>query len=153
LQAPLGSSSCFQRFSWLLAVQYSALPYPIGDHWEFIGLFAKLDTHRLSFPDLWQPHNHARPLTFRALILLNGALTGWDIRSEFIYLPAFLYTTRFAGYYWPGRFPTMLHLASAEPMDKNISVVLSVPKSTIRVAVPLPRPDTDPPLCRSSQPK
>src|SRR5580700_8322524 len=74
----------------LLMVQYSAITYPFADHCEFIGLFAKLHNHQLSWADLWQAHNHARPLTFRALILLNGALTGWDIRSEFVYLPPFL---------------------------------------------------------------
>lgn len=70
----------------VLAVQYSALTFPFWDHCEFINDFAKLHDHTLLISDLWAPHVHSRPLTLRALILFNGSLTDWDIRSEYVYL-------------------------------------------------------------------
>lgn len=72
----------------VLAVQYSAITFPFWDHCEMIRYFAMLHDHTLHVSDLWAPHNHSRPLTFRTLVLLNGFLTGWDIRSEYLYLMA-----------------------------------------------------------------
>ena len=50
--------------------------------------FVKIHDHTLRLSDLWAPHNHARPLVFRALLLVNGLVTNWDIRSEYVYLEA-----------------------------------------------------------------
>jgi hypothetical protein len=72
----------------VMAVQYSAIIFPFWDHCEMIRYFAMLHDHTLRLSDLWAPHNHSRPLTLRSLVLLNGSLTGWDIRSEYIYLIA-----------------------------------------------------------------
>jgi hypothetical protein len=72
----------------VMAVQYSAIIFPFWDHCEMIRYFAMLHDHTLRLSDLWAPHNHSRPLTLRTLVLLNGSLTGWDIRSEYIYLIA-----------------------------------------------------------------
>jgi len=78
-------------FFLLLAVQYSAITFPYWDHCELVKFFAKYYDGNLSLHDLWAPHNHTRPLTYRVVMLLNGVLTRWDIRSEYIYLLASLY--------------------------------------------------------------
>src|SRR5260370_2147033 len=67
------------------AVQYSALTFPFWDHCEIVSYFVKVHDHTLRLPDLWAPHNHARPFTYRILILANGLLTNWDVRSEYIF--------------------------------------------------------------------
>jgi hypothetical protein len=36
--------------------------------------------------DLVRPHNHTRPLTYRAIYLANAILTDWDIRSEYFFM-------------------------------------------------------------------
>ncbi len=77
----------------IVAVQHSALLFPFWDHCELISYFVKLREHTLRISELWAPHNHARPLTFRIIVLLNGMLTDWDIRSEYLYLIAALVLT------------------------------------------------------------
>lgn len=74
-----------------VAVQYSALTFPFWDHCEIVSYFAKVHDHTLRLPELWAPHNHSRPLTYRTLVLANGLLTNWDIRSEYIFLLASIY--------------------------------------------------------------
>jgi hypothetical protein len=85
-QVLLFSAALSPLIFFVVAVQYSALTYPFWDHCEFIAYFVKIHDHRLALRDLWAPHNHARPLIFRLIILANGMLTDWDVRSEFIYL-------------------------------------------------------------------
>jgi len=69
-----------------LVVQYSAITFPFWDHCEFILDFAKLHDHTFRINDLWAAHNHSRPLTLTTIVLLNGLVTDWDIRSEYVYL-------------------------------------------------------------------
>jgi hypothetical protein len=72
----------------VLAVQHSAIVFPFWDHCELIKYFAKIHDHTLRISELWAPHNHARPLVYRAILLLNGLLTDWEIASEYLYLIA-----------------------------------------------------------------
>jgi hypothetical protein len=74
----------------VFAVQRSAILFPFWDHCEFISYFSKIHDHTLRISELWAPHNHSRPLMLRIIILLNGVLTNWDIRSEYVYLIGFL---------------------------------------------------------------
>src|SRR4029453_10852865 len=73
------------------AIQYSAITAPFWDHCELGRLLVKIHHGDFHASDLWAPHNQARPLLFRALLLLNARLTDWDIRSEYIYLFAAMY--------------------------------------------------------------
>lgn len=73
------------------AIQYSALTYPFWDHCEIVKFFVKYYEGHLSLSDLWSPHNHTRPLTYRLIVIGNGILTDWDIRSEFVYLMIQIY--------------------------------------------------------------
>jgi len=70
----------------LVAVQHSAVTHPFWDYCRLIPYFDQLHNGTLSFSDLFAPHNQSRPATWRALILANAWLTGWDIRSEYVYL-------------------------------------------------------------------
>ena len=75
----------------LFSVQHSAITFPYWDHCEIVKFFVKYYEGHLQLNDLWSPHNHTRPFTYRLLILFNGVLTDWDIRSEYIYLIAQIY--------------------------------------------------------------
>ena len=70
----------------LVAVQHGAVTHPFWDYCRLIPYFDQLHNGTLSFSDLFAPHNQNRPATWRALILANAWLTGWDIRSEYVYL-------------------------------------------------------------------
>jgi hypothetical protein len=70
----------------LFMVQYSAIVYPFWDHIELVHFFKSYYDGTLSWSDLISPHNHTRPLTYRLIYLVNGILTGWNIRSEYIYM-------------------------------------------------------------------
>jgi hypothetical protein len=72
------------------AVQHGALTHPFSDYCKLIPLVEKLQDGTLSFADLLAPLNQNRPATWRALLLANARLTGWDIRSEYVYLLAAL---------------------------------------------------------------
>jgi hypothetical protein len=74
-------------------MQYSAVLVPFWDHCEISRLFTKYYEGRFSLSMLWAPHNHTRPFTYRAVILFNGILTRWDIRTEYIYLYASIFGT------------------------------------------------------------
>jgi len=68
----------------VVAIQASAITVPFWDHCDLIRVITDyLDGH-LSLADLWRPHNHSRPLTYRAIYLINAVLTHWDVRSEFV---------------------------------------------------------------------
>jgi hypothetical protein len=69
-----------------IAVQHSALTHPFWDYCELIPYVDKLQSGTLAVSDLFAPHNHTRPAAWRALLLANAWLTGWDIRSEYVYL-------------------------------------------------------------------
>lgn len=72
------------------AVQHGALTHPFSDYCKLIPLVDKLASGTLALADLTAPLNQNRPATWRALILANAWLTGWDIRSEYLYLLAAL---------------------------------------------------------------
>lgn len=72
------------------AVQHGALTHPFSDYCKLIPLVEKLQTGTLSLADLLAPLNQNRPATWRVLLLANARLTGWDIRSEYVYLLAAL---------------------------------------------------------------
>ena len=73
-----------------VAVQHGALTHPFSDYCRLIPLVEKLEHGTLGFADLVAPLNQNRPATWRALLLANARLTGWDIRSEYVYLLAAL---------------------------------------------------------------
>ena len=70
----------------LVAVQHGAVTHPFWDYCRLIPYFDQLHNGTLSFSDLFVAHNQNRPATWRVLILANAWLTGWDIRSEYVYL-------------------------------------------------------------------
>ena len=74
----------------LVAIQHGALTHPFSDYCKLIPLVEKLQNGTLAFSDLFDPLNQNRPATWRALVLANAWLTGWDIRSEYLYLVAAL---------------------------------------------------------------
>lgn len=82
----LGVATLLPAVYLLLAIQHGALTHPFWDHVELTFLFDKLHAGTLQFADLLVPHNHSRPLVNRALLLGNGWLTDWDLRSEYVYV-------------------------------------------------------------------
>ena len=68
------------------AIQYSAITVPFWDHVELVKYISSYYDGTLNISDLWQPHNHSRPFTYRLIFLINAILTQWDIRSEYIYI-------------------------------------------------------------------
>lgn len=74
-----------------VAIQYGAVTVPHWDHVEFIKILSAYHDGTLTFSSLFAFHNQARPVVSRLLFLLNAILTGWDIRSEFIYVYASIY--------------------------------------------------------------
>lgn len=72
-------------------VQYSAITVPFWDHTELIKLIDAYKSGTFTLEQLWAPHNHSRPLTYRAIYLANAILTDWDIRSEYIYMYLAIY--------------------------------------------------------------
>jgi hypothetical protein len=72
------------------AVQHGALTHPFSDYCKLIPLVERLQNGTLAFSDLTAPLNQNRPATWRAVLLANAWLTGWDIRSEYVYLLAAL---------------------------------------------------------------
>jgi hypothetical protein len=106
----------------VVAIQYSAITVPFWDHTELIRWISSWYNGTFIFSDLWAPHNHTRPFVYRAVMLFNAVLTGWDIRSEYVYMYAAIYglfachvvalhrITRSAGN--PLIFPVTLLLAS-----------------------------------------
>ena len=75
----------------LLIIQYSAITVPFWDHCELGRLLIPIHDHGFQLASLWAPHNQHRPLTYRAVLLLNAYLTNWDIRSEYVYLIAAMF--------------------------------------------------------------
>lgn len=73
------------------AIQYSAITVPFWDHCELGRLLIRIHDQGFELASLWAPHNQHRPLTYRAVLLVNALLTGWDIRSEYIYLMGAMY--------------------------------------------------------------
>lgn len=82
----LGVAALLPAIYLLLAIQHGALTHPFWDHVELTFLFDELYAGTLQFADLLVPHNHSRPLVNRALLLGNGWLTDWDLRSEYVYV-------------------------------------------------------------------
>lgn len=70
----------------LIAIQYSAITFPFWDHAELIRFLQSYYDGTLRLSDLWQPHNHSRPFTYRLVYVVNAVITGWDIRSEYLFL-------------------------------------------------------------------
>jgi len=75
----------------LLIIHYSAITVPFWDHCELGRLLIRIHDHGFQLASLWAPHNQHRPLTYRAVLLLNAYLTNWDIRSEYVYLIAAMF--------------------------------------------------------------
>lgn len=73
------------------AIQYSAITVPFWDHVELGRTLIRIHDTGFHWSYLWEPHNHSRPMTYRAVLLWNAWLTNWDIRSEYIYLIASIY--------------------------------------------------------------
>lgn len=68
----------------LCAVQASAITVPFWDHCELISIIDHYYSGTLEAKELWRPHNHSRPFTYRTIYLANAILTRWDIRSEYL---------------------------------------------------------------------
>jgi hypothetical protein len=91
LKAPLLALAAIPPLFLLVAVQYGAITFPFYDHCELVKLFVAVSDGTFAWHDLWAPHLHTRPLVYRAVMLANGLLTDWDIRSEYLYLYGSLY--------------------------------------------------------------
>ena len=68
----------------LAIVQWSAITVPFWDHCELMRVIDLYYTGQLDLEQLWRPHNHSRPFTYRTIYLANAILTKWDIRSEYL---------------------------------------------------------------------
>lgn len=68
------------------AIQYSVITVPFWDHTELIKWVAASYDGKFEISSLWAPHNHTRPLVYRAVMLVNARFTDWDLRSEYVYL-------------------------------------------------------------------
>ena len=75
-----------------IMIQLGAITFPFWDHLALIHVIAKYHDGSLHFSDLIAPHNQTRPLTYRTIYLINAILTDWDIRSEYIYMYAAIYS-------------------------------------------------------------
>lgn len=75
-----------------LAIQYGALTVPYWDHVELVRLIETIKTGGFSIEQLWAPHNHSRPLFYRLIYLTNAFMTNWDLRSEYVYMYAAIYS-------------------------------------------------------------
>jgi hypothetical protein len=77
-------------------MQMSAITSPFADHWEtarFIITYYDRGIWTAITQILGDLQMHARPVTVRLLFLFNAVATGWDVRSEYVYLcGAFLAT-------------------------------------------------------------
>lgn len=69
-----------------LCIQYGGITFPFWDHTELIKWIVPLYEGKFELASLWAPHNHTRPLLYRAVMLINARLTDWDLRSEYVYL-------------------------------------------------------------------
>jgi hypothetical protein len=73
------------------AVQYAAVTLPYWDHVELGRMIVDYRDGHMAWSQLWAGHNHDRPLTYRVLLLLNAIATGWDLRSEYVYMFGAIY--------------------------------------------------------------
>jgi hypothetical protein len=76
-----------------VAIQYAAVTFPFWDHTDLLRELAPLYDGHFQISSLWAPHNHSRPLTLRLVYLANARLSGWDVRSEFVYVYLAIYGT------------------------------------------------------------
>jgi hypothetical protein len=70
----------------LAMIQYGALTFPYWDHMATSKQIIHYFDGTLTFQDLIELQNEARPLFPRLIFVVNAALTKWDIRSEYIYI-------------------------------------------------------------------
>src|SRR4051812_25030823 len=112
----------------LIAIQYAAITVPFWDHTELIRWIANWHEGHFSIWSLGAPHNHTRPFVYRLVMVLNAAATGWDLRSEYIYLYLSIYGT-FACLVWlAARVVVGLQAASTLPVSiLTISLLLFSP--------------------------
>src|SRR5258707_764553 len=75
-----------------IMIQHGAITFPFWDHVALINVISKYHDGTLHFADLIAPHNQTRPLTYRAIYLFNAIMTDWDIRSEYVYMYASIYS-------------------------------------------------------------
>jgi hypothetical protein len=65
-----------------VCVYLYGLDLPLLDQWEIVPLFDKLRAGSLRFEDLWAQHNEHRLVVPRAIMLVLGQASGWNIRWE-----------------------------------------------------------------------
>ncbi|MGD0542161.1 MAG: hypothetical protein ABSB33_11635, partial [Tepidisphaeraceae bacterium] len=65
-------------------IQRGAITYPFWDEFELRTYFFNYYHGTLRLLDFFNSHAHTRPAVVFAVYFLNGLLTGWDIRSEFV---------------------------------------------------------------------
>lgn len=59
-----------------------AVDVPFGDQWELVPLLEAATAGRLTFTDLWRPHNEHRILFPRLLMLGLAMVSGWNTHLE-----------------------------------------------------------------------
>jgi hypothetical protein len=81
----------------ILMIQRGAVTAPFGDH-VALGQYFIIPYYQgnLSYAAFLGPHNHTRPLVYRAVYFANALLTDWDLRSEYVYHTASLLLTLLA---------------------------------------------------------
>ena len=67
-------------------VWHDAVNVPYWDEWgsDMAGVLVKFKTGHLAFGDLWAQHNESRFLLLRALMVLSGCLTHWNLYGEVV---------------------------------------------------------------------
>jgi hypothetical protein len=67
-------------------IQYGAITFPYWDHVPTAKYIIQYFDGTLTFKDLVEPHNEARPLLPRLIFVASAALTKWDVRAEYSYI-------------------------------------------------------------------
>ena len=68
----------------LAMIQRGAITYPFWDEFELRTYFFNYYHGTLRLLDFFNSHAHTRPAVVFGVYFLNGLLTGWDVRSEFV---------------------------------------------------------------------
>ena len=87
-----GITACPVLFVFAM-IQMSSVTAPFWDHWEqaqFIVAYYDKGLAAAVHDTLVSLSQHSRPVTTRLIYLANGILTGWDVRSEYVYIYAAL---------------------------------------------------------------
>jgi hypothetical protein len=70
----------------LVMIEYGAITFPYWDHVPTAKYIIRYFDGSLTFNDLVEPHNEARPLFPRLIFVASAALTKWDLRAEYSYI-------------------------------------------------------------------